>query len=294
MAKFLIIILTIINILYFSKNDFILPFKTVILSNNASLTKEDFLSNILSKRLCSEFLIGSNWQNIKLIINMSQIGFYIYDNAYEYNSSSTFKMSTKIKSFYHKNHERGYDANDTICLIEYTPNLNLNNLNIKKCKNFRSVNFELLKSDEIPNEISYYSKYGIIGLGMHSSQDIYSLSTFIKALKNTDMIDSHYFSFNFSENQNNGNINGYLYIGEEKFDEDKGIKNKVISFPIYGQMFWNLKFQKIYTAKYNKTNSSIYENYREFDVKTAELIADLSYIIAVKQYRIYITEIFYF
>ena len=37
-------------------------------------------------------------------------------------------------------------------------------------------------------------------------------------------------------------------------------------------MFWNLKFQKIYTAKYNKTNSSIYENYREFDVKTAELI----------------------
>ena len=293
MAKFLIIILTIINILYFSKNDFILPFKTVILSNNASLTKEDFLSNILSRRLCSEFLIGSNWQNIKLIINMSQIGFYIYDNAYEYNSSSTFKMSTKIKSFYHKNHERGYDANDTICLIEYTPNLNLNNLNIKKCKNFRSVNFELLKSDEIPNEISYYSKYGIIGLGMHSSQDIYSLSTFIKALKNTDMIDSHYFSFNFSENQNNGNINGYLYIGEEKFDEDKGIKNKVISFPIYGQMFWNLKFQKIYTAKYNKTNSSIYENYREFDVKTAELIADLSYIIAVKQYRIYITEIFF-
>ena len=119
---------------------------------------------------------------------MSQIGFYIYDNAYEYNSSSTFKMSTKIKSFYHKNHERGYDANDTICLIEYTPDLNLNNLNIKKCKNFPSVNFELLKSDEIPNEISYYSKYGIIGLGMHSSQDIYSLSTFIKALKNTDMI----------------------------------------------------------------------------------------------------------
>ena len=293
MAKFLIIILTIINILHFSKNDFILPFKTVILSNNASLTKEDFLLNILSRRLCSEFLIGSNWQNIKLIINMSQIGFYIYDNAYEYNSSSTFKMSTKIKSFYHKNHERGYDANDTICLIEYTPYLNLNNLNIKKCKNFPSVNFELLKSDEIPNEISYYSKYGIIGLGMHSSQDIYLLSTFIKALKNTDMIDSHYFSFNFSENQNNGNINGYLYIGEEKFDEDKGIKNKVISFPIYGQMFWNLKFQKIYTAKYNKTNSSIYENYREFDVKTAELIADLSYIIAVKQYRIYITEIFF-
>ena len=293
MSKFFIIILTIINLLQFSKNDYILPFKTIILSNNKTIIKEDFLSNILSRRLCSEFLIGSNSQNIKSIINMSQIGFYIYDNAYDYNSSSTFKMSTKIKNFYHKNHERGYDANDTICLIEYAQNLNLNDLDIKKCKHFPSVNFELLKSDEIPNKISYYSKYGIIGLGMHSSQDVHQLSTFIKALKNTDITDSHYFSFNFSEESDSGYINGYLYIGEEKFDEDKGIKNKVISFPIYGQIFWNLKFQKIYTAKYNKTNSSIYENYREFDVKTAELIADLPYIIAVKQYRLYITEIFF-
>ena len=102
MAKFSMIILTMIILLQCSKNDYILPFTTIILSNNQTLINEDFLSNIFSRRLCSEFLIGSNLQNIKSIINMSQIGFYIYDNAYEYNSSSTFKMSTKIKSFYHK------------------------------------------------------------------------------------------------------------------------------------------------------------------------------------------------
>ena len=293
MAKFSMIILTMIILLQCSKNDYILPFTTIILSNNQTLINEDFLSNIFSRRLCSEFLIGSNLQNIKSIINMSQIGFYIYDNAYNYNSSSTFKISNKIKSFYHKNHERGYDANDTICLIEYDKNMDLNNLDIKKCKKFNNVNFELLKSDEIPNEIAYYSKYGIIGLGMHSSQDVYLLSTFIKSLKDTNMTDSHYFSFNFIENPKNGDINGYLYIGEEKLDENKGIKKKVISFPIYGHSFWNLKFKKIYTAKYNKANSSIYENYREFDIKTAELIADLPYIIAIKQYRLYITEIFF-
>ena len=293
MAKNIIVIFTMIILLQFSINDYILPFKTVILSNNDSLTKQDFLSNIFSRRLSSDFLIGSNSQNIQGIINMSQIGFYIYDNAYNYNESSSFKYSNKIKSFYRKNHEKGYDANDTLCFIEYNSNMNLNNLDIKKCKAFNNVNFELLKSEEIPNVINYYSKYAMIGLGMHGNQDEYQLATFMRSLKNTNMINSHFFSFNFFENKKNGDINGYLYIGEEKFDESKGIINKVVSFPIDGQMFWNLKFKNIHTSRYNKENSSIYENYKEYDTKIAELIADLPYIIAIKQYRLYITEIFF-
>ena len=193
MAKNIIVIFTMIILLQFSINDYILPFKTVILSNNDSLTKQDFLSNIFSRRLSSDFLIGSNSQNIQGIINMSQIGFYIYDNAYNYNASSSFKYSNKIKSFYRKNHEKGYDANDTLCFIEYNSNMNLNNLDIKKCKAFNNVNFELLKSEEIPNAIKYYSKYAMIGLGMHGNQDEYQLATFMRSLKNTNMINSHFF-----------------------------------------------------------------------------------------------------
>ena len=81
--------------------------------------------------------------------------------------------------------------------------MNLNNLDIKKCKAFNNVNFELLKSEEIPNAIKYYSKYAMIGLGMHGNQDEYQLATFMRSLKNTDMINSHFFSFNFFENKKN-------------------------------------------------------------------------------------------
>lgn len=293
MTKNLMVILTMIILLKYSINDYILPFKTVILSNNETLVKQDFLSNIFSRRLSSDFLIGSNSQNIQGIINMSQVGFYIYDNTYNYNSSSSFKYSNIIKSFYRKNHEKGYDANDTFCFIEYNSNMNLNNLDIKKCKTFNNVNFELLKSEGIPNVIKYYYKYALIGLGMHGNQDEYQLATFIRSLKNTNMTNSHFFSFNFFENQKNGDINGYLYIGKEKFNESKGIINKVVSFPINGQIFWNLKFKNIHTAIYDKMNSSIFEKYKEYDTKIAELIVDMPYIIAIREYRLYITEIFF-
>ena len=293
MKKCLLIILLLCLLLRNSNSDYILPFNTVNLVNNKSIIEEDFLSNIFSRHLCSNFLIGSNNEKISAVINMSQIGFYIYDDAYNYNFSSSFKRAKDIKSFYHKSYEKGYHANDTLCLIEYNPKKNLKDLDLTKCNYFNNVNFEHLKSEKIPDKIKYYSQHAIIGLGMHTNQDEYQVFTFIKSLKNTDKINSHVFSFNFLNNQENGNIQGYLYIGQEEEDENIGRKHKIISTPNSGQLFWNLKFQKIDSAIYNKTNSSIFENYKEFDIKLAEIIVDLPYIIGIKQYKLYIDVIFF-
>ena len=289
MKKFLFLLLFIAFFFHNINSDYILPFSTVNIGINQTLLNEDFLSNILSRHLISNFLIGSNSDTIKAVINMSQIGFYIYENAYNYNSSSTLIKSDKIKSFYLKNSENGYDANDTLCFNEYKEKMDLNDYDIKKCKIFNSVNFELLK-DYSNNP---YSQYGIIGLGAQSNQDEYIVSTFIKSLKNTNMTNSHYFSFNFINDQSDGTVKGYLYIGQEEEDENIGRKNKVVSFPISGQFFWNLKFEKIHTAIYNESNSSIFENYKEFDIKTAEIIVDLPYIIGIKQYKLYIDSYFF-
>ena len=291
MRKCLIILMILIKFLGKSNSDYILPFDTCNIGINKTLLKEDFLSNILSRHLCTDFIIGSEKEKIKAIINMTQIGFFIYDKSYNYKSSISFKFKDQIRNFYYRNNEKGYDANDTLCFIEYESNKNLNDYNINNCKSFKSVNFELLKSEEITND--YLAQYGIIGLGLHSNQDEYLLSTFIKALKDTNMTNSHYFFFNFINNKKNDINQGYLYIGGEDIDEDKGRKTKIISFPISGQIFWNLKFDKISSAIYNTSNSSIYNNYQEFEPKIAQLIVDLPYIIGVQSYKNYISADFF-
>ena len=97
----------------------------------------------------------------------------IYDNAYNYNSSFSFKFKNSTRSFYYKNSEIGYDANDTLCLIDDS-NQNISELDIKKCNDFTGINFELLKSLQASIDNNYYSEYGIIGLGMSSNQDEYT------------------------------------------------------------------------------------------------------------------------
>lgn len=293
MNENLTILLIISILIQYTISDYILPFKTINIGINKTLLEEDFLSNILSRYLSTKFIIGSNKETINVIFNMSQIGFYIYEDAYKFNSSYSFKITNKLKTFIHKNYEKGYAANDTLCLVEYNSKNNLNELDINKCNIFNEVNFELLKSEQDIEEENYFKKYGIIGLGLFNNQDEYIVSTFIKALKNTNMTNSHYFSYNFINNYKSGEIEGYVYIGQEEQDEDKGIKNKVVSFPISGQFFWNLKFLNIYSVINNSFNTSNNEYYKNFEIKIAELIADLPYIIGIKSYRLYIDAYFF-
>ncbi len=111
------------------RSNYILPLYTTTISKNDSIIKNDYLSNIYSNHLYAKFIIGSNKEEIKGIINMTQIGFFVYENAYDYNSSSSFDQVSNLKSFYLKNYEEGFLANDTLCLLPYNEK---QDINIKK------------------------------------------------------------------------------------------------------------------------------------------------------------------
>ena len=273
-----------------SKNDnYILPLHSINVIDNESILNQDYLSRIYTTHLYTNFIIGSNKEEIKALINMTQIGFFIYENAYNYNSSSSFKQEYKIKIFYKKDYEEGYLSNDTLCLIPYINKIDINNINIKNCKNFDKVNFSLLKSEQKNMEINIYKKYGIIGLQENDNQDEYIMPLFIKSLKNTDMINSHTFSFHFINNTKTGENEGYILLGDEEFDEDNGILKRTISNPKNGQIYWNLIFKNIIIG----TDNSNENNLKKFQIKDAQLIANMPYIIGVNEYKNYMRAYFF-
>ena len=285
-----------IFLFYFEKShntNYFLPFKTINIYSNESSINQDYLSKIYSSYLYTNFIIGSNSEEIKALINMSQVGFFIYENAYNYNSSSSFNKDLKIKSFYKKNYEEGYLANDTLCLLPYKNDKDLNKINIKKCNNFEKVNFSLLKTKQKDIENNLYENYGIIGLQENEQVDEYILPLFIKSLKNTDMINSHTFSFHFLNNTKNGENEGYILLGEEEYDDDSVILKKTKSLSKYGQVYWNLIFSEIIIGINNNYDNSYDNQLKKFSIMDAQIIGDLPYIIGVKEYKNYINYYFF-
>ena len=198
---------------------------------------------------------------------MTQIGFFVYENAYDYNSSSSFDQVSNLKSFYLKNYEEGFLANDILCLLPYNEKQDINNINIKKCNNFEKVKFSLLKSKQKSMEYNIYDKYAILGLQQNSDQDEYIIPLFIKTLKNTDMINSHTFSFHFLNNTKTGENEGYILLGDEDFDEDNGFLKRTLSESQKGQIYWNLVFQKVFAQVNNNLNISLDSYSTVFDIK---------------------------
>lgn len=285
-----LILLFLLSVKFCNNTNYILPFHTKQIYYNESLIKQDYLSKIYSSKIYTNFIIGSNKEEIKAIINMSQVGFFIYDNAYDYNSSSSFNQEFKSKYFYKRNYEEGYISNDSLCLIPYKEKQDINNLPINNCNNFGNVKFSLLKSKQKDIDINIYENYGIIGLQQCDSQDEYIMPLFIKSLKNTDMINSHTFSFNFINNTKSGENEGYILLGDEEFDEDKGFLRRTPSQPIHGQIFWKLVFSTVIIGCSDTLENN---NLKNLDIKYAEIIGDLPYIIGVKEYKNYINSYFF-
>ena len=292
-----IIVIFSLFIFFFSilkcKDNYIFPLHTININVTESELKQDYLLKLYSNQIYANFIIGSNQEEIKGLVNMSQMGFFIYENAYKCNSSSSFKQSYQSKNFYRRNYEEGYLANDTLCLVPYDTKIDINNLNIKKCNNFQKVEFSLLKSKQKNIENNIYDIYAIIGLQQHDNQDALLMPMFIKSLKNTDMINSHTYSFQFYNNTKSGENEGYLLIGEEELDLDHGFLKRTHSNSKKGQTYWMLIFNNIIAGLNNSYDTSLDNHLRSFSIKDAQLIGDLSYIIGVKEYQIYIRSVFF-
>ena len=275
------------------QTNYILPFHTININVSESILNQDYLSKLYSNHLYTNFIIGSNREEIKGIINMSQIGFFIYENAYNYNSSSSFNRTNSSRSFYKKNYEEGYWSDETLCLVPYDSKLDINNLNIKNCNNFKKVEFSLLKSKQKNMDYNIYEKYAIIGLQQPESQDKYIMPLFIKSLKNTDMINSHTYSFTYLNNTKSGENEGYILLGDEEFDEDKGFLRRTLSNSKNGQLYWNIIFNSVKIGINNSFDTSYDNHLSSFSTKDSQLIGDLPYIIGIKEYKNYIRSNFF-
>ena len=293
MKEILLCLIFLLFIKTCTSTNYILPIHTINIYYNESIIMEDYLSKIFSEHLYTNFIIGSEKEELKALINMSQIGFFIYENAYNYNFSSSFQKSIGSKNFYKKDQEEGYIANDTLCLLPYTEKIDVNNINIKNCKDFEKVNFSLLKNKQKNIENNLYENYGIIGLQENTNQDEYIMPLFIKSLKNTDVINSHTFSFHYLNNTKSGENEGYILLGDEEFDEDNGRVKSILSQPKYGQVYWNLIFTKVIGGINDYFNTSSDNHLRNFDIKDAQLIGDLPYIVGVNEYKLYIRSVFF-
>ena len=138
----------VIILLYFieiSKSYLIVPLKYININATNNDIKTNYLSKLYSNNLYVNMSIGSNKEEIKGILDMGQVGFFIYENAYNYNSSSSFMRDNKTKNFYKRNNEEGYISNDTLCIYNLK---DLNEPKIEKCNNENVVRFTLLKKDQ--------------------------------------------------------------------------------------------------------------------------------------------------
>jgi len=282
-------VIIIINFIKLSIFKLIIPLKFININEKVySEFKKDYLSRLYSSNLYINFTIGSNKEVIKGILNMSQVGFFIYENSYNYNISSSFMRNNKSQKFYKRNNEEGFISNDTICL-NY-----INTFQIEKCKNDKtSVSFILLKSKQINIDKNIYDKFAIIGLQQNDYFDENIMPLFIHSLKKANIIDSYLFSFIFNKNELNDNI-GYLLLGNEIKENNTFEIKKFSTVRKYGHPFWFLSFNQICVGLNNSYDTSKNNNFQKFHYTEVELVASLPYLVGIYEYNIYIKFNFFY
>ena len=273
------------------KTKVILPLKFININQTYNKIEQDFLSSLYSSNLYLNMSIGSNEDVIKGILDMELNGFYIYENAYNYNLSSSFMKANVSKSFYKKNNEEGYISNDTICLNHIN---DIINNKYEKCEDNKNVSFVLLKSNQKNIEENIYESYSIIGLQQNDFADEKSTPLFIYSLKESNIIDSHLFSFYFNKNEVSNEFIGYLLLGNNS--EIKDNENfEIIKFSTerkYGFPFWGITFDQVSIGLNSSNHTSENNKYKTFENKEVELVASLPYILGIYDYNVHVK--FYF
>ena len=287
-----VFIIGIISLIYLSsfyiKCSFILPFDTIFIKDK-TIEKYDYYTNLTQNELYINFSIGSNKEEIKLVLKMDKYGFLIYENAYDYNNSKTFEkyvpdIDENIKTTWVPSSEQ-LPSKDNLYLSTF--DLENNKYNIIKTN---KTLFLRIKQKE--NESNYfnemYYKYGIIGLKLNTNS-AFNAPEFITSLKASDDIDSYTFILYFNTFYKNGfatnNNKGYIYIGESNNKDD----NDYIDCPtIGGELIWGFEFEHIY-LKDNENNIIEIEGYH----KRAKIIGTYPYIIGNSEYFKYINKNFF-
>ena len=281
-------------ILYFiklSKCDLIIPLQFLNINTTNDEINNDFLSRLFSSNLYMNITIGSNKETIKGILNMEQVGFFIYENAYNYNSSSTFMKENKTTSFYKRNREEGYISNDTICLYNIK---DIHNPKIEICNNMDKVSFSLMKNKQKNIDINLYENYSIVGLQENDYFDENVMPLFIHSLKKSNIIESYFFTFQYNNLDINNEIAGYLLLrNESKINKNEEIK--IFSTKRkFGHPFWGILFDEINIGLNNSYDKSKENDLKKCHYTEVELIATLPYLVGIYEYSIHIRFNFFY
>ena len=283
-----------IILLYFievAKTYLIVPLKFTNINASNDEIKTNYLSRLYSAYLYSNMSIGSNKEEIKGILDMEQIGFFIYENAYNYNSSSSFLKDNKTNQYYKRNNEEGFLSNDTLCIYNIK---DINNPKIEKCNNENVVKFVLLKKEQKNIEQNIYENYSIIGLQLNNYYDENNMPLFINSFKKADLIEYYIFSFLFNKEDINNEIVGYLLLGYEYEESDDIEIKQFSSINKYGHSFWFISFDIICAGLNNSYDTSTQNLFFSFHSLDAELVGSLPFVVGTYDYNMYIKFHFFY
>ena len=280
---FLIYIISLIYLSYFSNCHFVFPFDTIFIKDK-TINDTDYFTNLTQNELYINFSIGAKEENIKAILKMDKYGFLIYENAYNYGESTTYEIfypdvDENIKTVWVRGEQ--IPSKD----ILYLPSLINNKYEIIKTNKTKFLRVKQEKDINYFNEMFY--TYGIIGL-KYNYNPYFQAPEFVKSLKASKDIDNETFYLTFEKDSKNGfatnNNKGKFFVGK-LLHKDKTIYSESINYA--GELFWGLNFAHIYLK--NKNDKKEIEN-----IKTkAEIIATYPYLKAPKEFFNYIEESFF-
>ena len=282
---------------------YVLPFETINI-NDEKIKNINYHSLLIQNELYVNLTIGSPKQDFKSLLKMEKYGFLIYEEALNYNLSTSYEKVEEDLKIGWLNNYISLPSKDNF----YLPSFNsykefYNFISIKqKDKKYNIIKTKkavFLRIQHKPGESDYfnnkYYKYGIIGL-KYNYKSYYNSPEFVVSLKDINEIKTNSFSLKFENNLKNGfptnNNKGYFIVGEDLTDEE--LERKEINYAkcqvIGGEMTWNLRFENI-RIKNNNINKNIIE-YKEQN-KSTEIIANYPYLIGTNEYFKYINESFF-
>ena len=296
----LILIFLLFSISYLSINSLLaFPFETVniIQQSEYNISPEDYLSTLLQNELYINLTLASPKQTIKSILKMEKYGYLIYNDAYNYQNSSTYSLIDEDLKIQWVMGSNIYPSKEILYVPFYDSYNDFSNKYIKIIQT-NETNFLRIEKKSESNYTfnnAFYT-YGLIGLKINSNP-YFNAPEFIYELKKTSKINKYIFSFKFNQNKGknnlfNSNNNGYFIIGEELTDIEKNQINIMYTKAkeVVSEINWSIVFDNIYTKTNNNEN-----NFTDFkgNYLGANLEVNRPFIIAPAEYFNYIYENFF-
>jgi hypothetical protein len=241
------------------------------------LTSNDYMFRLFTDDLYFNLTIGTPPQIVPTIWNMEKYSFKFYNESFYKNNSSTF---INISSTFRYSFDESCNAIMCEDLFHFTDVNNNSFSNI--------ISFTKFEEGE--------KNYSFVGLQL-PNYIADGLLTFIRSLKQYEVINNYIFFIYYNEYQNNNDIdnyNGNLYFGEYPhnmkqfnniFKENNFYEINAGYRSSSSLIYWDILFHNIYFS------NAINENAMKY--KQAELLGNMRLSVGTDEYKDFISEKFF-